>query len=178
MPRGRAADYTREELVHFLDIASSIKPKSQTDWERVLDLHNVEYAYKNRSVESLRRKFAFLHRKKIPTGDPDCPVEVRLAKRLKYPIGARADMGDGAEELNLSQGTLNGAMDDAEDPEDDAGDDIVVAAAADDCGNNNNVITDFHPVDWLVEGVDNDSENSSVAGVAGATTPSTNQSTG
>jgi hypothetical protein len=29
MPRGRAADYTREELVHFLDIASSIKPTSQ-----------------------------------------------------------------------------------------------------------------------------------------------------
>jgi hypothetical protein len=94
MPRGRAADYTREELVHFLDIASSTKPTSQTDWERVLDLHNVEYADKNRSVEYLRRKFAILHRKKITTGNPVCPEEVRLAKTLNYAISARVDMSD------------------------------------------------------------------------------------
>jgi hypothetical protein len=75
MPRGRSTDYTKEELLHFLSIALCVKPISQTAWEMVLAEHNVEFGHKNRTVESFRRKYSQLHRKKIPTGDPECPDE-------------------------------------------------------------------------------------------------------
>ena len=42
-----------------------------------------------------------MYRKGIPTGDPNCPEEVCLAKRIKYDIGDRAAIGDGEEEFNL-----------------------------------------------------------------------------
>ena len=41
---------------------------------------------------SIRRKFASLHQKGIPTGDPNCPEEVHLAKRIKYDIGHRLQL--------------------------------------------------------------------------------------
>ena len=40
-----------------------------------------------RYVDSLRRKYTSIHREKVPTGDPNMPEEVRLAKKLKYMIG-------------------------------------------------------------------------------------------
>jgi hypothetical protein len=64
-----------------------------------------------------------LHRKKIPTGDPFCPEDVRLAKRLKYAIGMRADIGTGEEDYNITDGTLAGGEE--EDPEEQDDDDDV-----------------------------------------------------
>jgi hypothetical protein len=122
MPRGRSADYSRAETLHFLNIALAIKPISQNDWEQVLEEHNLEYGDKKRSVDSLRRKFAMLHRKKIPTGDPFCPEEVRLAKRLKYAIGMQADIGTGEEDYNIIDGTLAGGEE--EDPEEQDDDEV------------------------------------------------------
>jgi hypothetical protein len=110
MTRGRSTDYTKEELLHFLNIALSIKPISQEAWEMVLAEHNVEFGHKNRTVESLRRKYAQLHRKKIPTGDPECPEEVKLAKRVKYAICTAADIGDGEEHMNIFDGGLSGTV--------------------------------------------------------------------
>jgi hypothetical protein len=110
MTRGRSTDYTKEELLHFLNIALSIKPISQEAWEMVLAEHNVEFGHKNRTVESLRRKYAQLHRKKIPTGDPECPEEVKLAKRVKYAICTAADIGDGVEHMNIFDGGLSGTV--------------------------------------------------------------------
>jgi hypothetical protein len=49
---------------------------------------------------------AVARRKKIPTGDPRCPKEVKLAKRIKRNISLRADVGDGKEEMDLITGSF------------------------------------------------------------------------
>jgi hypothetical protein len=135
MARGRAADYTPEEVIHFLNIAVSIKPVDLTGWQRVLQEHNLVYAHMNRTAESLRRKYNQLQRKKIPTGDPNCPEDVRLAKRVKYSINdhhdfdghddpneARADRHVG-ETINMSDGvaasTFEGETEDERETDED-----------------------------------------------------------
>jgi hypothetical protein len=90
--RGRSADYSKEETLHFLNIAASIKPADLPGWQRVLQEHNLTYAHMNRTADSLRRKFNQLNGKKIPTGDPKCPEQVRLAKRVKLSINEGVDM--------------------------------------------------------------------------------------
>ena len=62
-------------------------------------MHSETYPY--RDVRSIRRKFTSLHRRNIPTGDPDCPEEVKLAKRVFYLLGQKAAVGDGEEEFEL-----------------------------------------------------------------------------
>ena len=47
----------------------------------------------NRTVDGLRRKFSSRHRKKIPTGDPLMPSDVRRPKHIRYKMTERADMG-------------------------------------------------------------------------------------
>ena len=85
-----------------------IMPIGGDDWEAVLEEHSI--LFPGREVESLRRKFSLLHRKKIPTGDPRCPEEVILAKRIKYQISSRADVGDGEEEMDLATGTFTNTI--------------------------------------------------------------------
>jgi hypothetical protein len=48
--------------------------------------------------------FQLHHRSKTPTGDPRRPQEVKLAKRIKYTVSSRADIGDGTEEKDLPTG--------------------------------------------------------------------------
>ena len=42
-----------------------------------------------------------MHRRKIPTGDPNIPPEVRLAKRVKHLIGDKAEVCDGTEDFSM-----------------------------------------------------------------------------
>ena len=49
--------------------------------------------FPGRDVDSIRRKYHTLHRRGIPTGDPLCPADVKLAKKVKYDIGVKADLG-------------------------------------------------------------------------------------
>lgn len=50
------------------------------------------------SLDGIKRKFATLHRKKIPTGDPLMPQEVRRAKHIRYKIVEGADLGEGNDD--------------------------------------------------------------------------------
>jgi len=111
MPRGRAADYDRQEILNFLEIAARLKPISQSEWEGVLQEHNLTYAFKNRTTDSLKRKYCALHRKQVPTGDSTCPVEVRLAKRVRVAISQRAQSGDGTAEVTFPSGNDEDATD-------------------------------------------------------------------
>ena len=79
----------------------SVLPIGPTEWEQVLDLHSAQYP--GRDVNSLRRKYTTLHRKKMPTGDPLCPEEVRMAKACKYRIAQKADLGDATGEYDMMQ---------------------------------------------------------------------------
>ena len=102
--RGKGTkDYSQDEILNLLCICNRVLPISGDDWDIVLAEHSVRYAAQKRTSESIRpRKFSSLHRRKIPTGDPHMPREVKLAKHIRYKIVAKADLGDGTEDMNLS----------------------------------------------------------------------------
>lgn len=100
--KGRG-NYSHMELNSLLDTMEDILPIGSEEWQRVVEQHNENYPSSGRDAESIRRKYATLHRKKVPTGDPMCPLEVKKAKRIKYQIGAKADLGDVEEEVELKE---------------------------------------------------------------------------
>ena len=69
-------------------------PISGDEWRAVQQEHLTAYPDADRTVDSLRRKFSSLHRSRVPTGDPNCPAEVREAKRIKCLIIERAQIAD------------------------------------------------------------------------------------
>ena len=85
--------------MHMLEVMHGILPIGPQEWDMVVEAHTAHYP--GRDVESLRRKYTSLHRKKIPTGDPNIPPEVRLAKRVKHLIGDKAEVCDGTDEYNM-----------------------------------------------------------------------------
>ena len=91
--------YRQCELMHMLEVMHGILPIGPQEWDMVVEAHTAQYP--GRDVESLRRKYTSLHRKKIPTGDPNIPPEVRLAKRVKHLIGDKAEVCDGTDEFNM-----------------------------------------------------------------------------
>jgi hypothetical protein len=85
---------SRPKPMNMLGIILEVLPISGDDWLLdVLEAHSLDFP--GREVDSLRRKFSPLHRKKIPAGDARCPKEVKLAKRIKHNISLCADVGDG-----------------------------------------------------------------------------------
>jgi hypothetical protein len=93
-------------------------PIGQDEWELVTEEHNTKWPTKNRTVDQLRRQFAKLHKKKIPTGDPSCPPEVKAAKRCKYLIRERADLGEGNSDVSNIDDNINADDDDDADADD------------------------------------------------------------
>ena len=57
----------------------------------------VEYylEFPGRDVNSIRRKYILLHRKKIPTVNPRMPLGVRMDKCIEYKIGYKTELDDG-----------------------------------------------------------------------------------
>ena len=114
-------------MMHFLQIMEEILPIGPDEWDEVLARHSTEYS--NRSVESIKRKYQDLHRKEVPTGDPAIPQHVRLAKKVKYMIGNRANLGGGGEDYNLEENTFEVA---GGHPVGSAGTDQLIAGLMDD----------------------------------------------
>lgn len=83
-PRSRGASYSSNETTHLLDLMEDIRPVGSNAWDEVCLRHADRYA--GRNVESLRRKFGKLTKKRVPTGDPTCPPDVRRAKRIQQMI--------------------------------------------------------------------------------------------
>ena len=102
--RVRSQNYTTEENMYFLGIMADILPIGPYEWERVVTQHSI--AFPGRDATSLRRKYTSLYRKQIPTGDPNCPEDVKLAKRVMRDIGERASLGQPEETFNLTDGTF------------------------------------------------------------------------
>ena len=121
-------NYGRVETVHLLNILQRILPIGSEEWQQCLDEHNLEYP--GRCKQSIMRKYAGLYRKGTPTGDPNCPDNVKLAKRVKYAIGNRAAIGDGEEQYVVetngfigNQPIPHGMIDDSDDDSDNDNDD-------------------------------------------------------
>ncbi len=73
----------------------AILPLGQNQWLSVGENYNVIAIRKSwpvRSAESLRAKFKSLRNSPKPTGDPNCPEEIRLAKRIQREIDAHAEV--------------------------------------------------------------------------------------
>ena len=51
-----------------------------------------------RNKESLKRKFRIRFITKIPTGDPNCPPEIRRAKNLYKLIKKKPDLSEGDDD--------------------------------------------------------------------------------
>ena len=87
MARGkRGFKFTADELESLAESVEEIVPISSTEWERVWNQHISFFPDRNRTAESLKRKFQEMARVKIPTGDPECPRHIRIAKRAYYAI--------------------------------------------------------------------------------------------
>ncbi len=69
MPKKRGFKFTVNEIEHLLDCIDVEIPVGNPEWEKVWQEHNSAYPTKDRTVESLKRKFYELANKKIPTGD-------------------------------------------------------------------------------------------------------------
>jgi hypothetical protein len=108
----RGAKFTIAELECLLDVIDEIVPIGNPDWERVWDKHVSTFPKKERTVESLKRKFQGLARHKIPTGDPECPPHIRNAKRIYRKIVLATDGSTGGSDVSDDEGE-----DDAEEDE-------------------------------------------------------------
>ena len=97
-------NYTRDECLHLFTIMQRILPIGPEEWQEVAIEH--AQTYPGRDEPSIRRKYHSLHRKNIPTGDPTMPPEVREAKRTKYMIADKANIGDGEEEFNVEESSF------------------------------------------------------------------------
>eukprot|EP00536_Pseudo-nitzschia_multiseries_P017783 jgi/Psemu1/52542/gm1.52542_g len=102
--RSGKRNYSRREVMELLYTLKAILPVGPEDWAQVGLIHNDNFPDTNRSVENLRRKYNGLYRKQIPTGDPNCPKDVKLAKRVKYLIKCKEGVGDGQEPYGMEEG--------------------------------------------------------------------------
>ena len=66
-----AGNCTKDWVLHMLYIMEEILPIGQDEWDEVVSRHSI--GFPGRDIDSIRRKYATLHRKSIPTGDPSMP---------------------------------------------------------------------------------------------------------
>ena len=65
MPKGkRGYKFTEEELESLLMAVDEIVPVGNPEWEHIWEMHNSCYPNQDRTVESLKRKFQELAKKK------------------------------------------------------------------------------------------------------------------
>ena len=94
----RGSGFTQTETDTLLEILDVMLPLCREEWDAVLAKHNTVFGDQHRTVDSLKRKFSTLHRKRMPTGDPLMPDDVRKAKHIRHKMTERADVGFGDED--------------------------------------------------------------------------------
>ena len=128
MPKG--TNYSLEEIDSLLDLIEDELPISATLWENIQKSHLSRYPDQCHGVDSIKRKFKELYSKRVKTGDPNCPQEVRRAKRLRHQIVESMNASDlntvvaGSEEQGSESGDdLSSVLGE----HDNVGSDVVVA---------------------------------------------------
>ena len=97
-------NHTPYELMSVLHIMEDILPIGPNEWQLVADNHAKNYT--RRDVPSTRRKWQILHCMKIPTGDPEIPEEVRVAKNIHFKIGTNTDLEIEKDTFDLESSQL------------------------------------------------------------------------
>ncbi|KAA1105449.1 hypothetical protein PGT21_007791 [Puccinia graminis f. sp. tritici] len=85
--------YSGNDCLALVNFVKHVRPLGSNDWERVHDLYNqyaLEAGRSPRDADPLKTKFRAMVASKKPTGDPDCPVWIREAKRANVMIKDRA----------------------------------------------------------------------------------------
>ena len=77
----------------LLQLLQDKKPIGQEDWQEVTNIHAANFPNEGRDMQSLRRKFNALRNKKMGTGNPIIPPDVKMAKEIYIAIAQRADVG-------------------------------------------------------------------------------------
>eukprot|EP00033_Pygsuia_biforma_P004842 GCRY01005308.1.p2 GENE.GCRY01005308.1~~GCRY01005308.1.p2 ORF type:complete len:169 (-),score=27.47 GCRY01005308.1:1524-2030(-) len=96
-------NFTDAEITTLLDLIADVKPIGADHWSMVFQRFSAVHP-SQRTEESLKKKFRSLANAKKPTGDPDCPAEVKRAKHLNQEIQemihmATLDDSDQEEEM-------------------------------------------------------------------------------
>ena len=98
----RGLAFTAPELENLAETIEEIVPISHTDWDRVRDQHNENFPEQNRTTDSIRRKFQWMAKLKMPTGHPNMPRHIRVAKRAFYAIVKATDGSTGSPVRDLA----------------------------------------------------------------------------
>jgi hypothetical protein len=84
MPPRRGLGFTSPEVqVLLTSIVEKILPVDGIDWVVVKKEHGREFTVgAARTMDSLKRKFTSLYKQRMPTGDPNIPLEALRARRI------------------------------------------------------------------------------------------------
>eukprot|EP00536_Pseudo-nitzschia_multiseries_P009485 jgi/Psemu1/23297/gm1.23297_g len=104
-------NYSRTEVLELLHTLKAILPVGPEEWAQVGQIHKDNFPDTNQSVANLRRKYSNLYRKKVPTGNPNCPKQVKLAKKVKWLIKSKQGVGGGEEHYDMVEGYQNNMED-------------------------------------------------------------------
>jgi hypothetical protein len=96
MAGNHGAAYTDAEICSLYEIMRELEPISGQQWEIVAERHAEEWGDRNRIPESLKKKFRALVNMRAPTGDPNIPEVVFLAKQIDRKIVARLEASTGS----------------------------------------------------------------------------------
>ena len=114
----RGKGFTKAETTTLLKAIERILPIDVEGWTEVHDIFNSNHS--PRGVEGLKRKFNKLANKPVPTGNPNIPEDVKLAKSIKGKLFCR------------SGATLSDKeVEEEEDEEEEELDDDIVAETVD-----------------------------------------------
>ena len=86
MRRGKG--FTKAETTTLLKAVEQILPINAEGWTEVHEIFNSKHS--SRGVEGLKRKFNKLANKPVPTGKPNIPEDVKLAKSIKGKLFRRS----------------------------------------------------------------------------------------
>jgi len=85
----------------LLHTIAEVLPIGPDEWEIVSAKHCDDFPSTRRDKESIRRKFTKLSSTKIPTGDPNCPEDVRFAKNVSRQIEDKMESVEEIDEDDL-----------------------------------------------------------------------------
>ncbi|PXF47026.1 hypothetical protein BWQ96_03216 [Gracilariopsis chorda] len=128
---GRGSGFSRQEVDNLLELLEEHLPLAKEEWDHIVRLHSERYPEHKRTVASLKRKFASLHRRRIPTGAPTIPPDVEKAKRIRYSMTERADIGEGEDSDDILCAFYSGDEEPETNPFDDGPSGAEVLHSAD-----------------------------------------------
>ena len=90
---------------HGAQRREEVVPLNSDDWDRVKELHDEQFAQKNRIVVAMTQKFQQLYRTSEPTDDPNIPPDVKWALNIREMMHEKADgmTGSFREDENIEE---------------------------------------------------------------------------